>query len=158
MKLLIFIVLVVITKICCAQAQYVSLVDSAVKEIESRDILYEFDSLYTEVDKDSNITKQVRLHFKYSDLKKRILIMVEEIKLENTDSLALRYFFKNRQLIKICANIRSGNITTAQQFYFNNGKLVFPDNYRTIFEVNNYVKKSKEYAAYKRKPPRKSSS
>jgi hypothetical protein len=149
MKLLIFIVLVLITKICCAQAQYVSLIDSAVKEIESRDVLYEFDSLYTEVDKDSNITKQVKLLFKYSDFKRRTLIMVEEIKLENTDSLLLRYFFKNNQLIKICANIHGGNITTTQQFYFSRGKLVFPDNYRTVFDVNTYLKKSKEYTMFK---------
>jgi hypothetical protein len=143
--------LVVITKICCAQAQYVSFIDSAVKEIESRDILYEFDSLYTEVDKDSNITKLVKLSFKYSDFKRRTLIMVEEIKLENTNSLLLQYFFKNNQLIKICANIHGNNITTTQQFYFSRGKLVFPDNYRTVFDVNNYLKRSKEYAMFKRK-------
>lgn len=128
---------------------YIRLVDMAVQDIESRDIGYEFDSLYTE--KDSNIRKQVRLLFIYSDFKRQTLIMVREIKLENSDSSVLRYFFKNRQLIKICADIYSGNVSTTQQFYFNDWKLVFPDNYRTVFDVNGYIKKSQEYVALKRK-------
>lgn len=151
MKIFLAILFVSITKVCCAQTEYVRLVDSAAKEIEGADILYEIDSLYTEVDRDSNIKKQIRLSFKYSDFKRRTLVMVNEIKRENNDSAVLLYFFKNRQLVKICANIYSGNITTTQQFYFNNGKLVFPDNYRTVFDVTNYLKKSKEYAAFKRK-------
>ncbi|HET7818340.1 MAG TPA: hypothetical protein VFL70_03470 [Bacteroidia bacterium] len=151
MKILLSILLALSVKICYTQPQYVSLIDSAVKEIERRDILYEFDSLYTEVDKDSTIRKQISLSFKYSDFKRRTLIMVKEIKRGNNDSSVLQYFFKNHQLIKICADIYSGNITTAQQFYFNSGKLVFPDNYRSVFDVNSYIKKSKEYVALKRK-------
>lgn len=151
MKFLLSIVLVLSIKISLAQSGYIRIVDSAAREIESREDLYGFDSLYTEVDKDSNITKQVCLSFRYSDTKLRSLVMVKEVKLQNSDSCLLQYFFKKNQLVKICANIQSGNMTTAQQFYFNRGRLVFPDYYRAVFEVNNYIKKSKEYIAFKRK-------
>lgn len=151
MKLLLLIPASVWLHLCTAQPVYITLIDSVVKEIAARPVFYCADSLYKEFDRDSNLTKAVSIGFKYSDSKGKSLIMADELVWDYNDTCAIQYFFRKNRLIKVSATIRSGNKTTVQHFYFNKDRLVFPAHYRNIFEVDAYIKKSKEYVKYRSK-------
>ena len=151
MRQLLFILLALCFQHVNGQTVYVSMVDSAVKTMEKREITYGANSTYLQFDRDSNVTARDSVRFVYADTRGRNLLMVSELKWSASDTCGIVYYFKEKKLIKIFASIRSGNITTEQSFYFKNNKLIFPTNYRNRFEVDDYIERSRSYLKFRTK-------
>jgi hypothetical protein len=151
MKQLLFILLAGCVQTIYGQSVYVRVVDSVVRSLEKRQIIYCADSTYSEFDKDSNLTKADSIRFLYADSRGKNLLMVDEWKWSTGDTSGIVYYFKDKKLIKISASIHSKNLIIAQSFYFKKNKLIFPMNYRNLFEVDDYIERSKRYRKLRHK-------
>jgi hypothetical protein len=151
-KQVLFILFAICAQAAHSQSLYVRWADSAVKDIEKRDFSYRADSIYREFSSDSIVTKAINVKFMYADSRGKKLLMVDELKSASGDTTGIVYYFKDKELIKVCASIRSKNKTIIQSFYFKNNKLIFPDMYYgNLFEVDDYIEKSRKYLRFKSK-------
>lgn len=136
-----------------AQAVYVSMVDSAVRTLEKRQIIYYTDSLHSEFGRDSNMVRTDSLRFLYADSRGKNLLMVNEWSWASGDTSGIVYYFRDKKLVKVYATVHSRNMTTEQSFYFKNNKLMFPTHYRNLFDIDDYIERSKKYLKFKGKKP-----
>ena len=126
MRQLLFILLALCFQHVNGQTVYVSMVDSAVKTMEKREITYGANSTYLQFDRDSNVTARDSVRFVYADTRGRNLLMVSELKWSASDTCGI-------------------------VFYFKNNKLIFPTNYRNRFEVDDYIERSRSYLKFRTK-------
>ena len=152
MKQVLFLLFAVCAQAVHGQSLYVNWADSAARNIEKREISYGADSSYKEFGSDSIVRKAINVKFMYADSRGKKLLMVDELKSTSTDTTGIVYYFKDKELIKVCASIRSKNKTITQSFYFKNNRLIFPSMYYgNLFEVDDYVERSKKYLRFKSK-------